>query len=79
MNKVCIFKTPFDSKEKSKIIEKFALKERIKSCRVDIYENEEMRVSIEKVITRVLIYDGNNTNLLERLREFFYGEEYSKL
>lgn len=79
MNKVCIFKTPFDGLEKFEIVEKFALKERIKNYRVNIYENEEMRVSIEKTITRVLIYDGNNTNLLERLREFFYGEEYSKL
>ena len=45
-----------------------------------IYENNDMRVSYDKgCVVRVLVFNGNNETLVEKLREYFYGEEYKNI
>lgn len=76
MNKTCVFQKPTASNDNLNIIHKFSLDKILENKRTTIYCNEEMRVSIDKNVIRILIFDSDNTNLIEKLRGYFYGNEY---
>lgn len=77
MIKNCVFRLPVNSKEN--MIDTFKLTEVLSNNRTDILQNEEMRFCIDKKVVRVVIFDKNNNVLLEKLRKYFYGEEYEKI
>ena len=60
-------------------IHKFDLKKILENDRTTIYQNAEMRFSIDQSVIRVLIFDETNQLLLETLRNDFYGKAYEKL
>lgn len=74
MIKSYVFHLPKNSKEK--IINAFNLKKIASSDTTDIFQNDDMRFSVEKKVIRVLLFDKNNVILLEKLRNYFYDEEY---
>lgn len=74
MSRSWIFQLPQDSKEK--MIEHFGLQKILSNKRTAIYQNSVMRVSFDTRVTRVLLYDKNNMNLLDELYRYFYGEQY---
>lgn len=76
MNKNCVFHLPSDSND---MVHKFNLNEVLKNKRTSIYQNEYVRVSIDKQVVRVLLFDEKNIDLLEKMRKYFYGEEYERL
>ena len=61
------------------MVHKFNLNEVLKNKRTSIYQNEYVRVSIDKQVVRVLLFDEKNIDLLEKMRKYFYGEEYERL
>lgn len=77
MIKSCVFQLPTNSKEK--MINTFELKQVLSNNRTSIFQNEEMRFCIDKKVVRVVLFDKDNVVLLEKLRRYFYGEEYEKL
>lgn len=76
MIKNCVFHLPSDPDD---MVYKFNLKKIIKNPRTSIYQNEYARFSIDKKVVRVLIYDDKNVDLLEKIRRYFYGEEYERI
>lgn len=76
MIKTCVFRKPTVSNDNFDIIHRFNLNKLLSNNRTSIYSNDEMRVSIDKKVIRVLIYDDRNITLLEKLRGYFYGDEY---
>lgn len=76
MSKACVFRKNTDSNVNFNIVNKYRLKKLLENKRTSIYSNEEMRVSIDKSVVRVLIFDENNIKLLENLRGYFYGNDY---
>lgn len=76
MIKNCVFRKPTVSNDNFNIIHKFGLNKLLENKRTSIYSNEEMRVSIDKNVIRILIFDDKNTELLENLRGCFYGNDY---
>lgn len=76
MSKNCVFRLPSDPED---MIHKFNLNEVLRNTRTSIYQNEYARFSIDKQVVRVLLYDDQNVDTLERIRCYFYGEEYEKL
>lgn len=79
MNKTFVFHIPPVSKEKADVVQVFNLKKVLQNERTKIYQNEEMRLCIDKKVIRVLIFDEGNKELEERLQEYFYDEELSKI
>lgn len=77
MIKNCVFHPTKDSKDK--IVKMFDLKEVLMNSRTSIYQNNKMRFSFDKNVTRVLIFDDGNVELIEKIRNYFYGEEYGKI
>ena len=61
------------------MVHKFNLNEVLKNTRTSIYQNEYARFSIDRQVVRVLLYDDQNIDLLEKIRNYFYGEEYERL
>lgn len=78
MNKTCTFRAPTDDKVNI-LVYTFHLKLLLSNERTSIYENEYMRLCIDKKVIRVLIFDKNNTLLIEKLRTYFYGDEYNNI
>ena len=74
MIKNCVFQLPANSKEN--MINTFHLQHIVSNNRTSIFENNEMRFSIDAKVVRVVLFDGKNTSLLEKLKKYFYGEEY---
>ena len=72
MSRSWIFQLPQDSKEK--MVEHFGLQKILSNNRTSIYQNSVMRVSFDTRVTRVLVYDKNDVNLLDELYKYFYGE-----
>ncbi len=79
MNKTFIFRIPPVSKEKTDVVQEFNLEKILQNERTTIYQNEEMRLCIDKKVIRVLMFDEGNKELEERLWEYFYHEELSKI
>lgn len=77
MTKRFVFRLPDGSREN--IISTFNLKECLSNDRATIYENNEVRFSIDNKIIRVIVFDENNLDLQNNLKEFFYGEEYGTI
>ena len=63
-------------KSTKELIEVFNLKEILSNERTTIYKNDEMRLCVDKTVIRVKIFNEDNTELLENLRMYFYGDEY---
>jgi len=63
--------------EKS-IINTFDVSSILKNNRTNILENNKMRMSIDKKVVRVMLFDENNIELLETIKNFFYGDNYDK-
>ncbi|MEY8265145.1 hypothetical protein AALA79_02010 [Lachnospiraceae bacterium 64-25] len=76
MSKICVFHLPSDPKD---MIHKFNLNEVLRNTRTSIYQNEYVRFSIDRQVVRVLLYDDQNVDIMEKVRSYFYGEEYEKL
>ena len=58
------------------MMKRYNLKEVLSNDRTTICQNENMRVSFDKVVTRVLLFNNSNHELIEDLNRFFYGEDY---
>lgn len=77
MIKNCVFQLSTNSKEN--MIQTFDLHQITSNNRTSIFQNEEMRFCIDKKVIRVVLFDKDNEILLEKLRKYFYGEEYERL
>lgn len=77
MIKNCVFRLPNDSKEK--MVETFHLNHILSNDRTCIFQNDEMRFCVDKKVVRVVLFDKDNICLLEKLRQYFYGEEYDRI
>lgn len=71
-----VFSLPPDFND---FIHTFNLKKIKNTDRSSIYENSFSRFSIGKNTVRVLLFDANDTELLEKIRNYFYGDEYERL
>lgn len=71
-----VFQLPADSKEN--IINVFDLHKIEENSRTTIFQNDEMRFSIDKKHVRVRFFGNDNQYLLEKLRNYFYGDTYEK-
>ena len=65
MIKTCVFQLPNNSKE---MIHQFKLNKILSNSRTSIFENESMRFCIDSKVVRVLLYNGNDNELLEQVR-----------
>ena len=74
MTKRFVFRLPEGSKDN--IIHGFNLKERLSNERTSIYENKDMRFSIDKKIVRVIIFNGDDYELQNKIQKYFYGGNY---
>lgn len=80
MTESFVFRMPA-SKEKYNFVHDMGLdlKKILSNSRTVIYQSNEMRLSIDEKVVRVMLFDKNNDALLEKIREFFYGEKYAQL
>lgn len=76
MSKKCVFHLPSNPAD---MIHTFNLSKVIKNTRTSVYQNKDVRFSIDQKVVRVLLYDDQNAELLEKIRCYFYGENYEKL
>lgn len=72
MYSTMIFQRP--SIEDNVIVETFGLEFLHANERTAIYGNKSMRFSFDKSVIRVLLYDGENFELADKIEDFFYGE-----
>lgn len=72
MNKTLYFRLPSQAKLR-KIINEMKLSQILHNNRTCIYENGEMRMSVDETVARILLYDDQNDLLLEKMRNYFYG------
>ncbi len=81
MGKTYMFRIPTTCKDKYQLVKELNLdlKYVVSNQRTAIYQNSDMRLSLDKTVARVLLFDGNNRTLLEKIRKYFYGEEYMAL
>ena len=75
MIKTCVFHKPAVTDAVLDVIKKFSLHKLLENKRTSIYSNDQMRMSIDQKVIRILIYDDKNTNLLENIRGYFYEYE----
>lgn len=79
MSRNLLFKISKDIDIKE-FISMFRLVKVLENDRTTIYENNEMRASIDSnKVVRVLVFKESNVELVELLREHFYGNEYKEL
>lgn len=64
----------FDELEISKLKTTLNLKPDYSYDNTTMYENDDLRVSIDDSIIRILVYDGENYKLLRQLKTIFYGQ-----
>ena len=76
MNNTFIFHLPVDSND---MIHNFKLHKILENSRTSIYQNNFARFSVDKNVVRVLVFDKNNFELSEQIKNYFYGEEYENL
>ena len=60
------------------MVNTFGLEKVLSNERTDIYQNDDMKLSVDERVIRVILFDEKNISLLEKLREYFYGKEYSQ-
>lgn len=77
MNKSCVFLRPDNSE--NDIARKFNLYNLVKNSRLSIFENEQMRFSIGNKVIYVTFFDEKNEKLIEKVKNYFYGEEYENM
>ena len=58
-----------------KLITDFNLHHILTNNRTVIYENKDMRVSIDKMVIRVMVFEGYKRELIERVKEYFYNNQ----
>lgn len=75
MTKSLVFNLPSDSVD---MVHIFKLEKLLSNARTSIYQNDDMRLSIDTKVVRVLLFNENNANLLEQIRKYFYGEDYAE-
>ncbi len=71
-----VFKVPNDSID---MIHTFNLKPILSNARTSIYQNESARFSIDKKVVRILLYSDKDYPLLQKIRNYFYGEQYAEI
>lgn len=71
MIKTYVFHKPTASSGVFDIINKLNLNKLLENKRTSIYCNDQMRMSVDKKVIRVLVYDDKNTNLIEKIRGCF--------
>ena len=71
-----VFRLPNYSND---MIKTFNLNKVLSNSRTSIYQNCNARFSIDNNVVRVLLFDDNNLHLLEKIRTYFYGEQYEKI
>lgn len=54
-------------------IDRFHLKVVLKDGYETVLENEEMLVSVNKQVLRILVYNQGNRDFISRINKFFYG------
>lgn len=72
MTKNLIFIKP--KNKENQIINDFNLQEVLKNDRTHIYQNKELRMSFDKEVIRVLVFNSEDKNLIETLEKYFYEE-----
>ena len=55
----------------TEIMRRYNLKEILSNDRTTICQNEYMRVSFDKLVTRVLLFDNSNNEIIEDLNRRF--------
>lgn len=75
MIKNYVFSLPPDPND---IIHTFNLKKIKNTDRTSIYENSLSRFSIDKNVVRVLLFDANNAEFIEIIRNYFYRKYNTK-
>lgn len=78
MNKSYVFRVLTERKT-NQLIYIFNLNKILSNHRTTIYENKKMRLSVDKEVIRIILFDDNDKTLLENLRNFFYGKRYEQL
>lgn len=76
MTNCYVFNLPNDSTD---MIHTFNLKPILSNERTSIYQNEFARFSIDKKVVRVLVYSKEDYSLLQKIRNYFYGEHYAEI
>lgn len=56
-----------------KLIRDFSLHLILENDRTAIYESSDVRVSIDEKVIRVLVFNGCNYDLVQRVKDYFYG------
>lgn len=56
------------------LITDFALYHVLTNDRTAIYENNGMRVSIDRTVIRVMIFDCSDYELIRRVKDYFYDD-----
>lgn len=77
MTKNCVFVKPHYSEKN--ITENFGLEKILSNARTSIYQNDDMRLCIDKSVIRVLIFNNENVSLINRVYKYFYGEQYESI
>lgn len=81
MTESLVFRIPVTSKDTENFVYDLGLnlKKVLSNDRTTIFQNSDMRLSVDKKHVRVLLFNNKNEMLLEYIREYFYGEEYKRL
>lgn len=69
-----VYRLPKESKEE--MIKRYNLQVLMSNDRTTICQNKDMRVSFDKLVARVLLFENTDNNLIEELNTYFYGENY---
>ena len=56
-----------------KLIRDFSLQLVLKNDRTSIFENADMRVCVDKLVIRVLVYDEQHCGVGQKVKEYFYS------
>lgn len=71
-----VFHIPNDS---SDMIHTFNLQPILSNERTSIYQNEFARFSIDRKVVRILLYNNSDCLLLQKIQNYFYGEQYARI
>ncbi len=74
-----VFRIPTVSKDNEKFVYDLNLKKILENDRTTIYQNSVMRLCVNENIARILVFDKANDELIENLREYFYGKDYTSI
>lgn len=57
------------------LVKEFSLNFVFTNTRTTIYENDNMRLSIDDTVMRVLVFEANDYKFIDRLKRYFYGDD----